>query len=119
MLWPGYLPDEFEYLRVVDYLVGGERGGRGGRGKEQQKTPLLFNFQTTSPSLSPFPQARTKKKRRTTTFCVRQKKSCQLFKNIFLQDSLTHGKNRIEFYQSRVFIAQYQEAITEKSPGST
>ena len=62
MFWPGYLPDEFEYLRVVDYLVGGERGGRGGRGKEQQKTPLLFNFQTTSPSLSPFPQARTKKK---------------------------------------------------------
>lgn len=49
MFWPGYLPDEFEYLRVVDYLVGGERGGGGGgRGKEQQKTPLLFNFQTTS-----------------------------------------------------------------------
>lgn len=65
MFWPGYLPDEFEYLRVVDYLVGGAggggAGGRGGRGKEQQKTPLLFNFQTTSPSLSPFPQARTEK----------------------------------------------------------
>lgn len=29
MFWPGYLPDEFEYLRVVDYLVGGERGGEG------------------------------------------------------------------------------------------
>lgn len=28
MFWPGYLPDEFEYLRVVDYLVGGE-GGEG------------------------------------------------------------------------------------------
>ena len=61
MFWPGYLPDEFEYLRVVDYLVGGG-GGEGGRGKEQQKALLLFNFQTTSPSLSPFPQARTKKK---------------------------------------------------------
>lgn len=60
MFWPGYLPDEFEYLRVVDYLVGGG-GGEGGRGKEQQKALLLFNFQTTSPSLSPFPQARTKK----------------------------------------------------------
>ena len=79
MFWPGYLPDEFEYLRVVDYLVGGERGGRGGEGKEQQKTPLLFNFQTTSPSLSPFPQARTKKKRRTTTFCVRHLKELPAF----------------------------------------
>lgn len=28
MFWPGYLPDEFEYLRVVEYLVGGE-GGEG------------------------------------------------------------------------------------------
>lgn len=75
MFWPGYLPDEFEYLRVVDYLVGGE----GGRGKEQQKALLLFNFQTTSPSLSPFPQARTKKKRRTTTFCVRHLKELPAF----------------------------------------
>lgn len=27
MFWPGYLPDKFEYLRVVDYLVGGEGEG--------------------------------------------------------------------------------------------
>lgn len=36
MLWPGYLPDEFEYLRVVDYLVGGG-GGRGGEGEGATK----------------------------------------------------------------------------------
>lgn len=85
MFWPGYLPDEFEYLRVVDYLVGGQRGGGGGRSNKRH----LFS----------------------STFRPPQ--------NIFLQDSLNHRKNRIEFYQSRVFIAQYQEAITEKSSGST
>lgn len=36
MFWPGYLPDEFEYLRVVDYLVGGG-GGEGGEGEGATK----------------------------------------------------------------------------------
>ena len=36
MFWPGYLPDEFECLRVVDYLVGGG-GGEGGEGEGATK----------------------------------------------------------------------------------
>ena len=37
MFWPGYLPDEFEYLRVVDYLVGGG-GGEGEEGEGEGAT---------------------------------------------------------------------------------
>ena len=45
MFWPGYLPDEFEYLRVVDYLVGGERGGRGGGGEGEGATKDTSSLQ--------------------------------------------------------------------------
>lgn len=52
MFWPGYLPDEFEYLRVVDYLVGGERGGEGeGATKDTSSLQLSDHL----PLALPFP----------------------------------------------------------------
>lgn len=53
MFWPGYLPDEFEYLRVVDYLVGGERGGGGGGGGRSNKRHLFSSTFRPPPSRSP------------------------------------------------------------------
>lgn len=53
MFWPGYLPDEFEYLRVVDYLVGGERGGEGGGGGRSNKRHLFSSTFRPPPPRSP------------------------------------------------------------------
>lgn len=55
MFWPGYLPDEFEYLRVVDYLVGGERGGRGGEGEGATKDTSSLQLSDHLPLALPFP----------------------------------------------------------------
>lgn len=58
MFWPGYLPDEFEYLRVVDYLVGGAGGGSGGEGGEGEgatKDTSSLQLSDHLPLALPFP----------------------------------------------------------------
>lgn len=54
MFWPGYLPDEFEYLRVVDYLVGGG-GGEGGEGEGATKDTSSLQLSEHLPLALPFP----------------------------------------------------------------
>ena len=54
MFWPGYLPDEFEDLRVVDYLVGGG-GGEGGAGEGATKDTSSLQLSEHLPLALPFP----------------------------------------------------------------
>ena len=49
MFWPGYLPDEFEYLRVVDYLVGGGGGEGGGGGRSNKRHFFSLTFRPPPP----------------------------------------------------------------------
>lgn len=123
MFWPGYLPDEFEYLRVVDYLVGGagggERGGGGGGGRSNKRHLFSSTFRPPPPRSPLSFRPGLKKMQDYNILCSPLKRVASFLKIFSCRTRSITEKIASSFIKAVYFIAQYQEAITETSSGST